>query len=295
MSRNRRQFLGAVGATGVVGAIGAERVMAQNTDSSTPTPVAQTTPTNRELTGKAAIVTGARANIGRAIAVELARMGSNVVIHYHRPETRDQAEQTAAMCQEYGVQTAFAVGDLGDKANVMSMFDVATDTFGRLDIFVHNAGALVKGPVAELSDEDYVRMQRVNVDATFYGFREAARRIEDGGRIIGIASSVTGGPPPQYGVYTGGKSFMNGMVLAMAKELGSRAITVNSINPGPLDTPFFHEPETPESVAYISQLAPMGRLGEVEELMPAVRMLLSPEGMWMNGETLYINNGYLQA
>ena len=247
------------------------------------------------LTGKAAIVTGARANIGRAIAVELARMGSDVVIHYHRPETRDQAEQTAAMCEEYGVSAALAVGDLGDKANVMAMFDVATNTFGRLDTFVHNAGALVKGPVAGLSDEDYLQMQRVNVDATFYGFREASRRIEDGGRIIGIASSVTGGPPPQYGVYTGGKAFMNGMVLALAKELGSRRITVNSINPGPLDTPFFHAQETPESVAYISQLAPMGRLGEVAELMPAVRMLLSPEGMWMNGETLYINNGYLQA
>ncbi|MEO1147844.1 MAG: SDR family NAD(P)-dependent oxidoreductase [Cyanobacteria bacterium J06638_22] len=153
MSRNRRQFLGAVGATGVVGAIGAKRVMAQNTDSSTPTPLAQTTPTNRELTGKAAIVTGARANIGRAIAVELARMGSNVVIHYHRPETRDQAEQTAAMCQEYGVNTALAVSDLGQKDNVMRMFDVATDTFGRLDIFVHNAGALVKGPVAWIIQE----------------------------------------------------------------------------------------------------------------------------------------------
>lgn len=296
MSHNRRQFLGAVGATSVVGAIGAERVIAQNANpSTTPTPVAEATPTNRALTDKVAIVTGARANIGRAIAVELARMGSNVVVHYHRPETRDQAEQTAAMCQEHGVNTALAVGDLGDKANVMRMFDVATDTFGRLDIFVHNAGALVKGPVAELSDEDYMRMQRVNVDATFYGFREASRRIEDGGRIIGIASSVTGGPPPQYGVYTGGKAFMNGMILAMAKELGPRSITVNSINPGPLDTPFFHSQETPESVAFISQLAPMNRLGTVAEMMPAVRMLLSPEGMWMNGETLYINNGYLQA
>ena len=229
------------------------------------------------------------------IAVELARMGSNVVVHYHRAETEDQAEKTAAMCEEYGVSTALASGDLGDKATVMQMFDVATNTFGQLDAFIHNAGALVKGPIAGLSDEDYLRMQRVNVDATFYGFREASRRIEDGGRIIGIASSVTGGPPPQYAAYTGGKAFMNGLVLSMAKELGSRGITVNSINPGPRDSPFFHSQETPESVNYISQLAPMGRLGTVEEIMPAVRMLLSPEGMWMNGETLYINNGYLQA
>ncbi|MEM6352478.1 MAG: twin-arginine translocation signal domain-containing protein, partial [Cyanobacteria bacterium P01_D01_bin.14] len=105
MSRNRRQFLGAVGATSIVGAIGAERVMAED-NTTTPTPLAQTTPTNRALTGKAAIVTGARANIGRAIAVELARMGSDVVVHYHRPETRDQAELTATMCQAYGVNTA---------------------------------------------------------------------------------------------------------------------------------------------------------------------------------------------
>lgn len=296
----RRDALKTLGLAGVaavgVGTLGqAGRTLGNSTPAAVPTNTSTETTNSGVLKGKAAIVTGARANIGRMIAIELARMGSDVVIHYHRPETRDQAEQTAALCQGYGVRTALAAGDLGDKANVMSLFDVATNTFGRLDTFVHNAGALVKGPVAELSDEDYVRMQRVNVDATFYSFREASRRIEDGGRIIGIASSVTGGPPPQYGVYTGGKAFMNGLILAMAKELGPRAITVNSINPGPLDTPFFHSQETPESVAFISRLAPMDRLGKVEEIMPAVRMLLSPDGMWMNGETLYINNGYLQA
>lgn len=300
---HRRNVLKAIGVAGFtaagVGAVGRpQNVLANETDGATVMPMqadAGSSATPGILAGKAAIVTGARANIGRAIAVELARMGSDVVIHYHRPATQDQAEQTAAMCEEYGVSTILTVGDLGDKANVMRMFDAATDNFGRLDTFVHNAGALVKGPVADLADEDYLRMQRVNVDATFYGFREASRRIEDNGRIIGIGSSVTGGPPPQYGAYTGGKAFMNGMVLAMAKELGARGVTVNSINPGPLDTPFFHSQETPESVNYISQLAPMGRLGTVEEMMPAVRMLLSPEGMWMNGETLYINNGYLQA
>lgn len=84
-------------------------------------------------------------------------------------------------------------------------------------------------------------------------------------------------------------------VCGWKRELGSRSITVNAICPGSIDTPFFHGPETPESVAYISQLAPMGRLGKVEELIPVVRMIVSPEAQWLNGETLYVNNGYLQA
>ena len=218
-----------------------------------------------------------------------------MVVHHHTSATRNQAEETARLVQGHGVRTTIAVGDLGRKANVVALFDAAASAFGRVDIFVHNAGALEKAPLAELSDERYDRMQRVNVDATFFGFREAARRLEDGGRIIGISSSVTAGPPPQYAVYAGGKAFMNGLVLGLAKELGGRGITVNAVNPGPIDTPFFHKPETPESVARIERLAPMGRLGMVEEVAPVVGFLASPAAGWLNGETLYVNNGYTQA
>ncbi|MEM1115531.1 MAG: SDR family oxidoreductase [Bacteroidota bacterium] len=286
---DRRSFLSRA-ALGAAGASLAATPAALATTTSTTGAAALST--DRPLDGRAAVVTGARNNIGRAIAVELARMGADVVVHYHRPETRDQAEETARMCQAHGVRTALAVGDLGRLDTNRRMFDTATDTFGRLDVFVHNAGRLELIPIAEVSDEAYLRMQRVNVDATFYGFREAAQRIEDGGRILGISSAVTAGPIPSFGVYTSGKMFMEGMVLTLAKELGSRRITVNAIAPGAFNTPFFHALMTPESVI---EATPMGRLGEVEELIPLVRMLVSPEAGWMNGETIYVNNGVVQA
>lgn len=291
MKMDRRSFLSkSVAGTLGLGAMAAGPGLAVAQSESS-----KTKSKTHELDGKAAIVTGARNNIGRAIAVELARMGSDVVVHHHTPDTRDQAEETARLVGNHGRKAVITVGDLGKQENVIKMFDAAESAFGRLDIFVHNAGALTKGPLVELSDKEYDRMQRINVDATFWGYREAARRIRENGRIIGISTSITASPPAQYGVYGSGKAFMNLLSSTLAKELGARGITVNTVCPGPIDTPFFHSQETPETVAYISKLAPMGRLGEVREVIPAVAMLVSSEGQWLNGETIYVNGGYAQA
>ncbi|GFE63168.1 SDR family oxidoreductase [Litoreibacter roseus] len=245
------------------------------------------------LAGKVAIVTGARNNLGRGFAERLAQMGADVVVHYHRTETRAEAEETAELVRATGRRAALIHGDLGDSANVKAMFDLAETEFGGADILVHTAGKIIKKPVAEFTDAEFEELLNANTKTTFYAMREGARRLRDGGRIIAIGTSLTAGAAPGYAGYSGTKAPVEEFTRMLAKELGARRITVNNIAPGPIDTPFFHAAETPQSVAYASGLAVEGRLGTVADVVPAVAALALPEGQWTNGQTVFVNGGYL--
>ena len=292
MNTNRRKFIGAIGATGLVGSFAAGRANAGDKNESQPISAASDS-SNRELSGKVAIVTGARANFGRAFAEALAKNGADVVVHYHRQSTQNEAEETARLVEAQGSRAALVSGDLGQVDTVMRMFDAATENFGQLDILVNNAGAIVKKPIAEVTDEDLDRMININTRGTYYCAREAARRISDNGRIINIGTSLLSGMAPNYSAYAGTKSIMEEITRTGARELGERGITVNTISPGPVDTPFFHSQETPESVRYASNLSVAGRLGQISDLVPLVEFLASPGSQWINGQTIWINGGYL--
>ena len=277
---SRRAALGAaLAATATVGATAAS---------------AATGPTAaKPLSGKVAIVTGARNNLGRGFAEGLARMGADVVVHHHTPATRDQAEETARLVRAAGGRAAIVHGDLGDSARVAAMFDLAEAEFGGADIVVHCAGRIIKKPVAEFTDAEFDRLVNDNTRTTFFVMREAARRLRDGGRIIPIGTSLTAGAAPGYAAYGGTKAPVEEFTRMLAKELGDRRITVNNVAPGPIDTPFFHAAETPQSVAYASGLAVEGRLGTVADVVPAVANLAHPDTQWTNGQTVFVNGGYL--
>ena len=288
MSTNRRKFLGAIGATSLVGSIATQQANAQSQ------PIATTlSNSERELAGKVAIVTGARANLGRGFAEALAKHGADIVVHYHRESTRDQAEETASLVEAQGARAALVQGDLGQVETVMRTFDTAIENFGRLDILVNNAGAIVKKPMAEVTDEELDRMININTKGTFLCMREAARRISDNGRIINIGTSLLAGMAPNYSAYAGTKSTMEEVTRMGARELGARGITVNTISPGPIDTPFFHSQETPETTQFASNLSVAGRLGKISDIVPVVEFLALPSSQWITGQTIWINGGYL--
>lgn len=247
----------------------------------------------RPLSGKVAIVTGARANMGRAFSGALAKMGADVVIHYHRASTKGEAEQTASLVRAAGRRAALVQGDLGDVNVVKAMYDTAEREFGGVDIVINNAGAILKKPMAEFTDEEFDQLDRVNNRGLFYSLREAARRVRNGGRIINNGTSLLAGAAPGYSIYAGTKAPVEEYTRMLAKELGDKRITVNSIAPGPVNTPFFHGQENERSTAYAAQLATEGRLGEVEDIVPLVEFLASPESQWTNGQTLWVNGGYL--
>ncbi|MGZ2259658.1 SDR family oxidoreductase [Roseobacter sp. A03A-229] len=251
------------------------------------------TASGKPLSGKVAIVTGARNNLGRGFAKRLAQMGADVVVHYHRAETRAEAEKTAALVRAAGQRAVLGQGDLGNSANVAALFDLAEAEFGGADILVHTAGRIIKKYVADFTDAEFEELLNDNTRTTFYAMREAARRLRHNGRIVAIGTSLTAGAAPGYAAYGGTKSPVEEFTRMMAKELGARGITVNNVAPGPIDTPFFHAAETPQTVAYASGLSVEGRLGTVDDVVPAVATLALPESQWTNGQTIFVNGGYL--
>ena len=249
--------------------------------------------TAKPLTGKVAIVTGARANMGRAFSEALAEMGADVVVHYHRTSTQSEAEETAALVRAQGRRAALVHGDLGEVSVVRRMFDTAQREFGGVDIVVNNAGAIIKKPMAEFTDEEFERLDAVNNRGLFYCLREAARRVRPGGRIINNGTSLLAGAAPGYAIYAGTKAPVEEYTRMLAKELGDKRITVNAIAPGPVNTPFFHSQENERSTAYAAGLSTEGRLGEVSDIVPTLKFLASPDSQWTNGQTLWVNGGYL--
>jgi NAD(P)-dependent dehydrogenase (short-subunit alcohol dehydrogenase family) len=291
MIAGRRRVLGGLSAlAGVAAAVAAVSAQGQTSTSAS---AAMAATTDKPLKGKAAIVTGARNNQGRAYAAALAAMGANVVVHYHRAETKDQAEETARVVRVNGAKAVLVQGDLADLANVKRVFDAAQSSFGRIDVLVNTVGYIVKKPMTEITEADYERSQRANTKAILFTMQEAARRMDDNGRIINIGTSLTAGSAPGYSLYAGTKASGEEFVRMLSKEIGKRGITVNNIAPGPLDNPFFHQAETPQSVAFATNLSVSGRLGKESDITPVVAFLAGPQSQWVNGQTLFVNGGYL--
>ncbi|NAS13966.1 SDR family oxidoreductase [Poritiphilus flavus] len=245
-----------------------------------------------ELKGKVAIVTGARNNLGRGYAVAFGAAGANVVVHHHKPDSRDQAEETASLVEKAGGKAAIAVGDLGQLSNIEKLFDTAIDQFGRVDILVNNAGQIVKKPLSEVTEEEYDRLANINSKGTFFCMREASRRLADNGRIINIGTTLFGKLTPNYSAYAGTKAGMEEYARALAREVGGRGITVNVVCPGPIDTPFFHSQEPPGAAAYVAKFSVAQRIGEISDVVPLVSFLASERSQWLTGQTFWVNGGY---
>lgn len=300
MATNRRQFLttGAITAASLAGVIGSgQHASAQSQPVALKPAPAQPNSqvnTNKELAGKVAIITGAARNMGRGYAVALARNGADIVVHYHTERSRADAEETARLVRAQGRRAIIVPGDLSlsQVANVRRMFEEGIKAFGRVDIVINNAGQIVKKPLSEITEEEYDRLFGINAKGAFFVMQEAARRISDNGRIINIGTSLLASTIGNYSAYVGSKAALEDFTRALAREIPfNRGITVNVVAPGPVDTPFFREPESPEAIARIAQLA--GRLGEVNDIVPIVEFLASARSQWVNAQTLFVNGGYV--
>ncbi len=238
-----------------------------------------------------AIVTGASRGIGAAIAQRLAKDGYCVVINY---AGRASEAQLVVKDIEAGGGKAIAVqADVADPTAVKAMFDEAVKAFGRVDVLVNNAGIMPPAlpQLADTDDATFDRLFAVNVKGTFNALREAATRLEQGGRIVNFSSSVIGLALPGYAVYAATKSAVETFTNIMAKELRGKNITVNAIAPGPTATALFLDGKTPELIERMGKMAPLERLGTPEDIASAVAFLVSRDAAWVNGQTLRANGG----
>ena len=247
----------------------------------------------RELEGKVAVITGGARNMGRAFAEALAKNGANVVVHHRSASAKGDADETVRAIEKLGARAIAVGGDLGDVAAIKKLFDETMKTFGRVDIVVNNAGVIVKKPMLEVTEDDFERSFGINAKAAFFVMQEAARRIGENGRIINVGTTLLAATTSFYGVYAGSKAPLEHFSRALAKEIGGRGVTVNTVAPGPIDTPFYHAQESAQAMEYVKHMSVANRLGRIEDVVPLVEFLASPRSQWITAQTIFINGGFL--
>lgn len=239
------------------------------------------------LTGKVALVTGGSRGIGRAVALRLGRSGAHVAVNY--VNNKEAADKVVAEIAAAGGKAAAIQADTSKLADIRRLFDEVIQRFDRLDIAVLAPGAFVMKPVVEISEEEYDRVFSLNTKGVFFTLQEAARRIADGGAIVSLSSGATAMPNAGGSVYAGSKSAAEHFTFALAKELGKRNVSVNTVSPGVTNTDGLVAP--PQFIEYLKTQIPYGRIGEPEEVASVVAFLVSPEGHWINGQNVRANGG----
>lgn len=240
---------------------------------------------------RTALVTGASKGIGAAIARRLAADGFAVVVNYATDGAG--AENVVRAIEAKGGAALAVAADVGDPGGIRTLFDAAEARFGGLDVLVNNAAMMRLAPIAEAEDASFDAHVAVNIGGVFRGMREGARRLRDGGRIISFSSSVVGLYQPGYGLYAASKAAVEAMTHVLAKELGPRAITVNAVAPGPVETQLFLAGKSAQLVEAITRTIPLARLGRPDDIAGVVSFLAGPDSGWVNGQVLRANGGVI--
>jgi 3-oxoacyl-[acyl-carrier protein] reductase len=238
-----------------------------------------------QLRGKTALVTGGSRGIGRAVAGGLAQQGASVVVGYLKNEAL-AGEVVSTITQAGGVATAVRA-DLSRPVEVSRLFDEAEKTVGSLDIVVANAADILEKPLAECTEEDYDRIFDTNVKSVFFTLQQAARRLNDGGRIIATSTGGTRMFFPHQSLYLGSKGAVEQFVRVLAGELGERNITVNAISPGPTDTDMMQDQHRDT----IAMLSPFRRIGTPADVADVVIFLASDAARWVTGQNIGAGGG----
>lgn len=245
-----------------------------------------------KLSNKVAIVTGASKGIGAAIAKKFAAEGASVVVNYASSKTG--ADQVVAEITAQGGKAVAIQADVSKKSDIERLFTETQAAFGKLDVLVNNAGIFEFAPLEAVTEEHFHRQFNINVLGLLQATQEAAKYFKDqGGNVINISSVVSTFTPPGSAVYSATKAAVDAITKVLAKELGSRQIRVNSINPGMVET------EGATAAGFINgdfhkQLesqTPLGRIGQPDDIANAAVYLASSDSSWVTGETFVISGG----
>ncbi|OUL24405.1 3-ketoacyl-ACP reductase [Nostoc sp. RF31YmG] len=241
------------------------------------------------LAGKVAIVTGASRGIGRAIALKLASNGASVTVNYAGNTAK--AQEVVAEITQQGGQALPVQADISQVAEIKRLFDQTIEKFGKVDILINNAGIVIYQPITEVTESDFDKLVAVNIKGTYFACQQAAQRMAEGGRIINFSSSTTAMMLPTYSAYVATKGAVEQITRVLAKELGTKKITVNAVSPGPTDTELFRDGKTEEQINRLAQMAALGKLGDAQEIADVVAFLASDEARWITGQNIRVNGG----
>jgi 3-oxoacyl-[acyl-carrier protein] reductase len=251
---------------------------------------------NTQLEDTVALVTGGGGGIGRSAALELARRGADVAIHYHRNEAG--AADTARQCEALGRQAAVFTGDLARRDQAFALVAAVNARFGRIDVLVNNAGDLVeRKPFLELPEALWRQVLDLNLSSALFVMQAAAPGMIERKRgvIVNVSSLAAhnGGGPGSL-AYAAAKGGLISLSKAIAKELAPKGVRVNVVSPGLIGETSFHGRFTArETFDAIAKTVPLGRAGTPEEVGRVIAFLAGPDAAYLAGETVEVNGGLL--
>lgn len=245
--------------------------------------------TTQNLSGKIAFVQGGSRGIGAAIVKRLAAEGAQVAFTYVSSTAKAQALQDSIIAE--GGKALAIKADSADADAIRSAVSSAVEAFGGLDILVNNAGVLAVAPLEDFKLEDFDQTLAINVRSVFVATQAAAAHMGHGGRIINIGSTNADRMPFAGGAtYAMSKSALVGLTKGLARDLGPRGITVNNVQPGPVDTDM--NPANTDFADSLMPLMAVGRYGTAEEIASFVAYLAGPEAGYITGASLTIDGGF---
>ncbi len=247
---------------------------------------------SKKLEGKVAVVTGASKGIGAGIARALADAGASVVVNYS--SSKQGADRVVAEISGRGGKAIAVQGDVSKQADIERLFSEAKKAFGRLDILVNNAGVYELGPLEEVTEDLFHKHFNLNVLGLLLTTKEAVTHMgPDGGSIINIGSIASSLRPPNSALYAATKAGVDAITGVLAKELGPRKIRVNSISPGMIETEGVHATGFfgSDFQKMVETQAPLGRIGQPDDIAPTAVYLASSDSKYMTGETLLVSGG----
>ena len=241
------------------------------------------------LRGRRALVTGGSRGIGAAIVRRLAREGADVALTY--VSSPDEAEKVAASARGLGVRAVAIQADSADARAVAGAVERTARELGGLDILVNNAGTASMAPIERFRLEDFDRILAINVRAVFVAAQAAIPHMKAGGRIINIGScNAERMPHPGGAAYAMSKSALQGLAKGLARDLGPRGITINNVQPGPVDTDM--NPARGEFAETLKKFMAVPRYAAPDEIAAMVAYLAGPEASFVTGASLTIDGGF---
>ena len=237
------------------------------------------------------MVTGGSRGIGAAVSRQLAAAGANIMIGYRT--RKFDAEQVAESCRSSGVRALSMAADVSADSGATALVSATIEQLGALDIFVGNAGIWPHQDVAlsEMSDEQWNRTIRENLDSVFFTCRAAVKVMRDGGSIVLISSTAGQRGESFHADYAATKGAVISLTKSLAMELGARDINVNSVAPGWVDTEMVGSAVADTGLARISASIPLGRIASADDIAAPVVFLCSPMARHITGEILNVNGG----
>lgn len=239
---------------------------------------------------KVAMVTGSSRGLGKALAIELAKNGYDIVVNYAR--SKSAAEETMKEIEALGQKAIMIRSNVGDVKKLRTMFEEVKEEFGRLDVFISNAASGVLRPIMELEESHWDWTMNINAKAMLFGAQEAAKLMDKGGKIIGISSLGSIRYLENYTTVGVSKAAIESITRYLAVEFAPKGIAVNTVSGGALDTDALkHFPNRDELLDDARKNTPAGRMVEISDMVKTTMFLVSDDSNMIRGQTIIVDGG----